>query len=142
MLAEHCKVAGCTEKPTRIMMEGFCTTHFHQIKKGLLTEDGKPTVKALKIQKKQALKTWAVQKEEIAEKITTTKLKVLQTVYPETTKPVWCELMDFWTCEAGCFSRMFLWSPIPDECAGCHQNDGRLPFLKEFMGKENDGAPI
>lgn len=135
MAAAPCKVEKCSA-PTRKNKDGFCTPHYKQFQKGLLTKAGELTELGIKRARKDAMKGWAQTKEDIGKKITPASLKVLQEVYPETTKATWCKLIGFWTCEAVCLSRTFLWPNPPEECSGCHQNDDRLDFFKDFLGRE------
>lgn len=136
-----CKVKDCGATAKR---DGFCATCYLKVDRGLINKDGQATGKALASQKKQREKerarAWesdtAFLREALKKK--PSLLKVIQTEYPDTVKPVWCEKLDFWACEAACFNRMFVVEVPPDEsCWKCHQHDLKFDWLKNYIGEKN-----
>lgn len=145
---EICKVAACSIKARR---EGFCINCYAKYIKGYYDFNGGKSLEAAKKEqaqkekdkkkaRKARAKQWAIDKDHIARSMSRKPhlLKVIQEEFPETTKTKWCKALEFWTCDAVCYNRMFLIEYPAQECIDCHVYDDKFEWLKEFIEENND----
>lgn len=145
-----CKVPNCDKK---VRTDGFCFFCYSRHSRGLVNNDGKKTNKAIAEEKKVAkLKEKAAKrikerqmeadKDFISKNLTKDRLKILQTKYPENTKPWYCEKLSFFTSNDICFYRIYTAERKNPDCLKCKIHDDKLGILKEFISSvaENKGT--
>jgi len=139
-----CKAPGCAIKARR---DGFCIICYARFAKGVLDVNGDKTIMALDKERKvkarkrrktaaQRRKQWKADKTEIRALLSQNPktLTVLQDADPDVRKPVWCNPLEFWSCEVACFYRIFVRDKdgTDPECQLCHAYDNKFEQLKYF----------
>lgn len=143
-----CKIELCNHTAKK---DGFCGWCFKKQIKNLPKVDevkinprdpileisSKGSAKLSKSEIKDKIVSWEKSKKILIKEFKTrpTALKVLQTLYPESKKSIYCKAQEFFTAEASCYNRIFIQNKDP-ECVKCHFWDSKFEYIQEFLNNE------
>lgn len=140
-----CKVSDCSRPAKK---EGFCGWCHRRYLKGIYAFDGtlsyeeaQKKVKKEKREKEKKKKTklqiWNNRKEEIKNRLTTPKLKIFQSEFPESRVTFHCPKLEICITQAECYGRIYL-SEKFKKCNKCHIHDEHMEALEMFLNIEGD----
>ena len=147
-LLQKCKVLGCDDKARS---RGFCFNCNVKFTRGYYDSNGEKSIESA--QKEQEAidkaerkadrkkdKQWKIDKQDFSTAFRNNPrlLRVLQAEWPGISDTLWCKPLEFWTCTAGCFGRMFTWDYVDEACVKCRVHDHKFKELKVFLKEHKD----
>lgn len=144
-MKSKCKVEDCSRPSIKDGFCGWCLKkhivgkydHFGALS---LKEQIKLNQKISKQKNKEKKEKQAqidLKKKDIKGRLTTGLLKVLQEDNADLKKTFYCNKLDFFSSEAVCFARMFIFEK-PKECMKCNVHDLKLDGIIEVLKLKED----